>query len=252
MCRSSTALCIGKIYHTRMARHTATGEGLSRALAAGRVILQSDSMPKFAITGYLVFAALAFGWRSYRQYRRTGSTGFRGFAGNVTLLERFAGGLFVVAVFAAPAGAVLGLVGTLAPVTFLDVATTRGLGIALYLLGLAGTLWAQLAMGESWRIGVDPKERTRLVIAGPFALARNPIFTAMIACIAGLVLLVPNLLSLFALAVLITAVELHVRCVEEPHLLQAHGEAYRRYAAQTGRFFPGIGRIPHPAANGSS
>jgi protein-S-isoprenylcysteine O-methyltransferase Ste14 len=43
--------------------------------------------------------------------------------------------------------------------------------------------------GASWRIGVDPDERTTLVTSGPFAIARNPIFTAMAAascnCSAG-------------------------------------------------------------------
>jgi protein-S-isoprenylcysteine O-methyltransferase Ste14 len=31
--------------------------------------------------------------------------------------------------------------------------------------------------------------------------------------------------------------------VEEPALLAAHGDAYRRWAATTGRFLPGIGRL---------
>jgi protein-S-isoprenylcysteine O-methyltransferase Ste14 len=42
-------------------------------------------------------------------------------------------------------------------------------------LGLAGSLLAQLAMGDSWRIGVDESEKTELVTAGPFAVVRNPI-----------------------------------------------------------------------------
>jgi protein-S-isoprenylcysteine O-methyltransferase Ste14 len=110
-------------------------------------------------------------------------------------------------------------------------------------VGLLGTFWAQLAMGSSWRIGVDPGERTALVVAGPFRLVRNPIFTAMVAATAGLALLVPNVASLAAVAILVLAIEIQVRAVEEPHLLQAHGEAYRGWARTTGRFVPGVGRL---------
>jgi hypothetical protein len=42
------------------------------------------------------------------------------------------------------------------------------------------TVIAQFAMAESWRIGVDPNERTPLVTTGAFAMVRNPIFTAML------------------------------------------------------------------------
>ena len=110
--------------------------------------------------------------------------------------------------------------------------------------GVAGTLWAQFAMGDSWRIGVDAGARTALVASGPFRWVRNPIYTAMTAATLGLALLVPNPASLLALAALVAAVEIQVRFVEEPHLARAHGEPYRRYAALTGRFLPRIGRGP--------
>jgi protein-S-isoprenylcysteine O-methyltransferase Ste14 len=60
---------------------------------------------------------------------------------------------------------------------------------------------------------------------------------------AGLVLLAPNALSLASFAVLLLALEVQVRAVEEPYLLEMHGDAYRRYAAATGRFVPGVGRL---------
>lgn len=59
---------------------------------------------------------------------------------------------------------------------------------------------------------------------GPFRWVRNPIFSAMIVCTLGLVVLVPCTL---ALAALIVGVELQVRLVEEPYLVRTHGEVYR-------------------------
>ena len=46
-----------------------------------------------------------------------------------------------------------------------------------------------------------------------------------------------------AIAALVVALELQVRFVEEPYLLQAHGSAYADYAARVGRFFPRVGLL---------
>ena len=49
--------------------------------------------------------------------------------------------------------------------------------------------------------------------------------------------------SLLALAASLAGLEIHVRRVEEPHLLRVHGEPYRAWAGRTGRFVPGVGRL---------
>ncbi len=66
-------------------------------------------------------------------------------------------------------------------------------------------------MGDAWRIGVDPEERTELVTDGPFRLVRNPIYSAMIPTVLGLVLLVPNVLAISALVALLVGLELQVQ-----------------------------------------
>lgn len=73
-------------------------------------------------------------------------------------------------------------------------------GVVLFAFGLATTLWAQIVMGDSWRVGVDPVERTDLVTDGPFGLVRNPIFAGMLPTSLGLALLVPNVVGLIGLA----------------------------------------------------
>ena len=145
-------------------------------------------------------------------------------------------GLFLVA-------PVLQLAGVIGPVAFLDGSFGHAVGLILYGLGLVATLIAQVAMGRSWRIGVDDSERTDLVTAGPFALVRNPIFSAMFLAFLGLVLLAPNAAALLGFAALVAAVELQVRFVEEPYLLEAHGVRYADYASRVGRFLPGLGRM---------
>ncbi|GAA2724696.1 hypothetical protein [Cellulomonas aerilata] len=56
--------------------------------------------------------------------------------------------------------------------------------------------------------------------------------------------MVPAVTSAAALTALVVAVQLQVRAVEEPYLAQVHGERYRAWAARTGRFVPGVGRMP--------
>lgn len=199
-------------------------------------------MPGVALFGFLSFGALAFGWRSWVQWRRTGSTGFRGVSGRPGSAEWLGGVLFVVAVVAAPLAAVLDLAGVLAPLAALDGPAAHALGLGLFAIGLGGTLWAQVTMGDSWRIGVDQGERTSLVTRGPYRVVRNPIFTFMVAAVLGLALLTPNAVALVAVAALVAAVEIQVKLVEEPYLERVHGDAYRRYRARTWRFVPGIGR----------
>lgn len=200
-------------------------------------------MAALALALFVLYASLAFGGRMFIQVRRTGSTGFRGISGRAGSLEWLGGVLLVVAVVLSLAAPVLDLTGTFGRFTLLEGPVGRTLGIALYGLGLVGTLVAQGTMGSSWRIGVDASEETDLVTTGPFSLVRNPIFTAMTSTFLGLTLLVPNIVSLAGFLTLVVALELQVRFVEEPYLLRTHGDDYAGYANRVGRFLPGIGRL---------
>jgi protein-S-isoprenylcysteine O-methyltransferase Ste14 len=196
-----------------------------------------------AIVFYILLLALAFVFRILLQLRRTGESGFRGISGSPGSLEWFAGVLFIVAIAIGVAAPILDVMDTIEPLDALDSAGVRATGLAIFLTGLIGTLYAQIAMGESWRVGVDEEERTPLVTSGPFAIVRNPIYAAYLPATLGLALLVPNVVALAGLAALFIALEIQVRLVEEPHLLRAHGGSYRQYAARVGRFVPGLGRL---------
>ncbi len=198
-------------------------------------------MPVVALACYGVFLVIAFGLRAALHWRDTGTTGFAGFSAEPFSTEWCAGVLFALAVaggLAAPLAQIEGWVaGWHTP------APTLAVGLLAALTGIAGTLAAQLAMGRSWRVGVDHAAVTELVSSGPFRWVRNPIYSWMTLASFGLTMLAPNVLSVATLAALAVALELHVRKVEEPYLLRTHGDAYRRYAAATGRFVPGIGRL---------
>ena len=134
----------------------------------------------------------------------------------------------------------------LAPFGPLDQPLVRWGGVALVIVGVVITVGSQLAMGRSWRADVDPDARSPLVTTGPFRLVRNPVFAGSAVSVVGLALVVPNVVSLLMVAAFLAGLEIQVRLVEEPYLLRVHGDAYRDYAARTGRFMPGVGRLRRP------
>ncbi len=198
-------------------------------------------MAVVALIALAAYALVTFGWRAWLQKRWTGDAGLR--AAPRTRAEWFAGAglvLGAIAVYAAPA---LDLAGSLAAVAGLGHPLVWIGGVACFALGFWLTVRAQLDMGESWRIGVDAGEVTALVTSGVFRTVRNPIFSGMMLCCVGVALMVPNAAALAGVALLVLGLEIHVRYVEEPHLLAVHGDPYRRYAGSAGRFVPRLGRL---------
>lgn len=200
-------------------------------------------MATAALVLYGITLTLTFGVRIALQVRRTGSTGVHGVAPGAGPLEWFAGALFIAGLATGAAAPLLALLDVLEPISALDGTAGNAIGVVLAAGGIVLTFLAQLAMGDAWRIGVDPEERTQLVTGGPFELVRNPIYSAMFPTVLGLVLMVPSALAIAGLLALAIGLELQVRLVEEPHLLRTHGDEYADYAARVGRFAPGLGTL---------
>jgi len=192
-----------------------------------------------ALALYGAYLGLGFGWRSWIQWRRIGDTGFRGVSGRPGTPEWWAGVLFVGAVVTGALGPVAALAG-LEPVAALGSEPLEWFGLALVIAGIGVILLTQVQMGTNWRIGVEESESTELVRAGLFGLVRNPFFSGTVVTGAGLSLMVPNVVSLLGLVLVVVAVELQVRVVEEPYLRQAHGAEYLTYSAEVGRFVPTV------------
>ena len=198
-------------------------------------------MAVIALTLYIAFGALALGGRLWMQWRRTGSTGYRGISRSLGIVGLAGGISFIVAMVGGLVAPVLQLLRVVAPLRILNHGWVNGAGIALAACGLGATIYAQLDMGESWRVGIDTKETTTLVCTGTFSLVRNPIFAAMVVFTLGETLLAPNPVAIAVFVIFLVAVEVSVRSAEEPHLLRTHGDDYRDYMAKVGRFVPGIG-----------
>ena len=94
------------------------------------------------------------------QHHRTGDTGIRSFTARLGSRQWWANRIIeaggIVVGVAAPAAHLAGL----DPLPVLDWTGLRYTGVAIAVIGIIATSVAQLAMGGSWRIGVDPAERT--------------------------------------------------------------------------------------------
>jgi protein-S-isoprenylcysteine O-methyltransferase Ste14 len=198
-------------------------------------------MPVLALVLIVVWILLVSVVPSVLQQRRTGAlpARYHDQPGSAQLWARVVSSVGIAFAVAAPMAELVGL----RPVALLDHAPLRLGGVALMVVGVAGTLVSQRAMGASWRPDVDPQARTALVTTGPFRLVRNPVFTATATTAVGLALMVPNVFAAAMLVAFFAAYQIQVRLVEEPYLLRAHGKAYRDYAARTGRFLPWVGHL---------
>jgi len=199
-------------------------------------------MAGWALALMVVYLAFAFGVRVVVALRTTGQTGIVKVA-NAPAIEVVGGALFGTGVILGGVNPALALADVIPVWEELDTTWAHVAGFILCAIGIVGTFMAQMAMGSSWRIGVDPGERTELVTDGVFQLCRNPIYTFMLIAWLGFALLVPTWIALAAGVLLFTGLQIQVRLVEEPHMRRTHGETYLSWAREVGRFVPGLGRL---------
>jgi protein-S-isoprenylcysteine O-methyltransferase Ste14 len=124
------------------------------------------------------------------------------------------------------------------PALHMSLFASTAASIAGALLVLAGVLLQALAysaMGASWRLGIDSKTPRELVISGPFAVTRNPIYLGFEFYVAGTFLINPA--PVFLLLLMLVPVFVHLQILrEERFLSKAHGRQYDSYAGETPRY----------------
>ena len=165
-------------------------------------------MPKLALALCLLWFASLFVFRTVSQLRNTGSTGIKGFHGAIGSLAWIAGACYSAGLVLAPLAPIATLNGWSGGGLFVTNDVIHALGALIVVAGICGALLAQLAMGDSWRVGVDESETTELVTTGLFAWVRNPIFSFVLLSLAGLLLLVPNPIALVCGVLIVAGTEL--------------------------------------------
>jgi protein-S-isoprenylcysteine O-methyltransferase Ste14 len=126
-----------------------------------------------------------------------------------------------------------------------DVPIVAACAVAVALAALGGSLVCWKRMGKSWRMGIDPSEKTQLVVSGPYAYVRHPIYALSSLLMTASVVAVPTPLMFIVGAVHLFFLQWEARR-EERHLLASHGDQYRQYLRHVGRFVPRSFSPYHP------
>ncbi len=124
--------------------------------------------------------------------------------------------------------------------------------IALAVAGTAfvATLICWKRMGKSWRMGIDPGEKTQLILSGPYAYVRHPIYGLSSLLMLCSMVIVPGVVMWILGVLHLLLLQWEARR-EENYLIQLHGAGYVDYAAHTGRFMP-VSMTPYDPQTGSA
>jgi len=112
----------------------------------------------------------------------------------------------------------------------------QALGALLLLAGGGLFVWSHRALRQFWTGDVGLRRDHRLVRHGPYAWVRHPMYTALLLCDVGALLLVQNAVLLIPL-VLWLAFPARARR-EEALLARAFDDEYAAYQQATGMFWP--------------
>src|SRR6516164_7043317 len=112
----------------------------------------------------------------------------------------------------------------------------QGIGLAIFLLGLALAIWARAYLGRNWGMPMSEKADPELVTTGPYSTIRHPIYSGIILAMIGTTLAI-SLYWLIAV-VLVGAYFLYSATMEERYLTEVFPDAYPRYQQSTKMLIP--------------
>lgn len=114
----------------------------------------------------------------------------------------------------------------------------QGIGLAIFILGLALAIWARVYLGRNWGMPMSKKVDPELVTTGPYHSIRHPIYSGIILAMIGTTIAV----SLYWLAavILLGAYFLYSAIVEERNMAQLFPSSYPQYKRSTKMLVPFI------------
>jgi protein-S-isoprenylcysteine O-methyltransferase Ste14 len=115
---------------------------------------------------------------------------------------------------------------------------TSVIGLILVLAGFAFAVWARRHLGKNWGMPMSVKENPELVISGPYALVRHPIYTGFILAMIGTALAVGIEWFIYALVVAIYFI--YSAKMEEKLMLKQFPNEYPAYMKRTKMIVPFI------------
>jgi protein-S-isoprenylcysteine O-methyltransferase Ste14 len=114
----------------------------------------------------------------------------------------------------------------------------QGIGLAIFLLGLALAVWARIYIGRNWGMPMSEKADPELVTTGPYSAIRHPIYSGIILAMAGTAVAVSSFW--LVAVVLVGAYFLYSAAMEERYMAEVFPDAYPRYKQSTKMLIPFI------------
>jgi protein-S-isoprenylcysteine O-methyltransferase Ste14 len=111
-----------------------------------------------------------------------------------------------------------------------------GIGLAVFVLGLALAVWARVYLGRNWGMPMSQKADPELVTTGPYARIRHPIYSGIILGMVGTAIAV-SLYWLIAVVVL-GGYFVYSAVVEERTMARLFPAAYPPYQRATKMLIP--------------
>lgn len=110
-------------------------------------------------------------------------------------------------------------------------------GAALTFVGVAFAIWARIWIAGNWSSDVTLKRDHELIVGGPYAFVRHPIYTGILVALVGTGLAVGEWRA--ALAVIVAGLAYWRKLtIEEAAMRRQFGDAYVRYAERTRALVP--------------
>lgn len=113
------------------------------------------------------------------------------------------------------------------------------LGLALTVAGIAFAIWARLQIAGNWSSDVTLKRGHELIVEGPYAWVRHPIYTGILLGLAGTGLAVGEWRAVLGV-ILVGAAYWRKLKIEEAVMRRQFGAAYDRYAERVPALIPFI------------
>jgi protein-S-isoprenylcysteine O-methyltransferase Ste14 len=111
------------------------------------------------------------------------------------------------------------------------------LGLAVTIGGCAFAIWARVTLGSNWSSMVTVKQNHELILRGPYALVRHPIYSGFLLALTGTAIAVGEVRAFIGLGLAFIGFLLKA-AAEEKFMREEFSAEYARYCQRVRRLIP--------------
>ena len=112
-------------------------------------------------------------------------------------------------------------------------------GLAVTIAGCLFAIWARVTLGSNWSGRATVKAGHELIVTGPYAIARHPIYTGLLVAALGTGLAAGKVRCILGFVLIMLALIVKMS-QEERLMLQNFPEAYLAYRRRVKALIPGV------------